>query len=434
MPPSWLDVSHLPIVKETEAEQRIRQAVRHRRAESVALLARLIAEESIAGSPTRLDELLRGELLALGLQVETFRANLTQLAGHPEFSPPLLGADSPPANLFARRSGDAGRTLLLFAHIDTEAVGDLSQWTVPPFGAITQGTRMYGLGAADDKAGVVSIIEALKALREADMELSGGLNILLVHGKQGGALGTLPGMSFVRKANSAVYSHPAESGAGLDQIKVASRGIFSFQVEIQGHTPEPTEIRTPASADPRTGVNAIDLGLRLLAAIEDWQAAGASDGRVVSVNTFNAGGNPLQVPDRCILKGTVWFDSGTIREHAEDLGQAIASQGGSEPWLRDRPPRFGLIGIRANPAHTDPRSALVGLVSDVLASEHGRVPRAYAWHAASDIRFPILCHGIPAVGIGALGGNFYGPDEWVDLESMHTATAILARLIQRLAG
>jgi acetylornithine deacetylase/succinyl-diaminopimelate desuccinylase-like protein len=293
---------------------------------------------------------------------------------------------------------------------------------------------MYGLGAADDKAGVVSIVAALKALGEAGIELPGEVNVLLVHGKQGGALGTLPGMSFVHDVGSAIYSHPAESGAGLDQIKVASRGIFSFQVEVEGRTPEPTEIRTPASADPRTGVNAIDLGVRVREAIKDWQSAGASRGLVVSVNAFNAGENPLEVPDRCVLKGTVWFDRGTVREHADALGEVIASQRGSEPWLRDRPPRFEIIGVRANPAHAEPGSGLVDLVSEIVASQHGRTPHAYAWHAASDIRFPILCHGIPAVGIGALGGNFYGPDEWVDLESVHTTTAVLARLILRLAS
>ena len=419
MPPSWPDVS---------------RAVRHGRAGSVDLLARLIAETSVRGNPTRIDELLQAELRAVGLQVETFHANLAQLADHPEFSPPVVVADGPPANLFARRSGDRGRSLLLFAHIDTEPVGELTRWTVPPFGAVTRGTRMYGLGAADDKAGVVSIVAAVKALGEAGIELPGEVNVLLVHGKQGGALGTLPGMSFVHAVGSAIYSHPAESGAGLDQIKVASRGIFSFQVEVEGRTPEPTEIRTPASADPRSGVNAIDLGVRIREAIKDWESAGASRGVVVSVNAFNAGENPLEVPDRCVLKGTVWFDRGTVREHADGLGEVIASQRGAELWLRDRPPRFDLIGVRANPARADPGSSLVDLVSQIVASEHGRTPQAYAWHAASDIRFPILCHGMPAVGIGALGGNFYGPDEWVDLESVHTATTVLARLILRLAG
>jgi len=424
----------MEVIIETEADLRIRDAVRRGRDESIDLLVRLIAEKSIPGSPSRIDELLQTELVACGLKIETFRADVAKLASDPEFSPPLVGAVNPPLNLFGSRPAGGGRSLLLFAHIDTEPVGDLSDWTVPPLKAVRKGTRIYGLGSADDKAGVVTVIAALKALGASRIELEGELMVLLVNGKQGGALGTLPGMSFVSNADAAIYSHPAESGTGLDQIKVASRGIFSFQVDVQGKTPEPAEIRTPVSADPRTGVNAIDLGVRLLSAIKDWETEGRSRGLVVSVNVFNAGENPLEVPDRCVLEGTVWFDRGTVREHSEALRYVIAGQCLADPWLRDRPPRVELSGVRANPARADRCSGLIELVSQVVAAEHGRAPQAYGWHAASDIRFPILCHATPAVGIGALGGNFYGPDEWVDVESMHTATAVLARSILRWAG
>ena len=60
-------------------------------------------------------------------------------------------------------------------------------------------------------------------------------------------------------------------------------------------------------------------------------------------------------------------------------------------------------------------------------------PRGYPGHAASDIRFPIRVAGIPAVGFGALGGGFYGPDEWVDLPSVQRTTDALVRSVLHLS-
>jgi acetylornithine deacetylase/succinyl-diaminopimelate desuccinylase-like protein len=39
--------------------------------------------------------------------------------------------------------------------------------------------------------------------------------------------------------------------------------------------------------------------------------------------------------------------------------------------------------------------------------------------------------GVPAVGFGPLAGGFYGPDEWVDLASLHATTEALVRLVVR---
>ena len=53
----------------------------------------------------------------------------------------------------------------------------------------------------------------------------------------------------------------------------------------------------------------------------------------------------------------------------------------------------------------------------------------YDWHSASDIRFPMRCLDVPAVGFGATAGQFYGPNEWVDLASLHDSTAVVARML-----
>jgi acetylornithine deacetylase/succinyl-diaminopimelate desuccinylase-like protein len=85
--------------------------------------------------------------------------------------------------------------------------------------------------------------------------------------------------------------------------------------------------------------------------------------------------------------------------------------------------------LSANPAATSRETTLVSAVEAAIEAETGRLPTAYEWHSASDIRFPILCHNLPAVGFGPLAGGFYGPHEWVEKASIHQTTAVLARLI-----
>ena len=61
----------------------------------------------------------------------------------------------------------------------------------------------------------------------------------------------------------------------------------------------------------------------------------------------------------------------------------------------------------------------------------GKAPKAYPNHYAGDIRYPIRLLGVPAYGIGSVGGNFYGPNEWVDVDDL---VRLVAVLVQTLSG
>ena len=58
-----------------------------------------------------------------------------------------------------------GKSILLNGHVDTMPAGDESLWKYPPFAARIVGSKLYGNGAADMKAGVAAMIMAVKLIK-----------------------------------------------------------------------------------------------------------------------------------------------------------------------------------------------------------------------------------------------------------------------------
>jgi acetylornithine deacetylase/succinyl-diaminopimelate desuccinylase-like protein len=79
-----------------------------------------------------------------------------------------------PAVLATRAAKNNRPTVLLYAHHDVQPPGQDEEWESNPFEPTVRGDRLYGRGAADDKAGVMAHIASIRALVEtagADFDL-----------------------------------------------------------------------------------------------------------------------------------------------------------------------------------------------------------------------------------------------------------------------
>ncbi|MGB4137440.1 MAG: dipeptidase [Microbacterium sp.] len=142
-----------------------------------------------------------------------------------------------PAVLATRAARNGRPTILLYAHHDVQPPGDEALWETPPFEPTVRDGRLYGRGAADDKAGVMSHIAALRAVGEVlgdDLDL--GISLFVEGEEEYGSRSFAPFLSDNADALRADAIVVADSG-NWDQrtpgLTVSLRGNARFTLKVR---------------------------------------------------------------------------------------------------------------------------------------------------------------------------------------------------------
>lgn len=138
--------------------------------------------------------------------------------------------------VLARRAAKNGRPhVLLYAHHDVQPVGDESLWLSKPFEAQERAGRLYGRGAADDKAGILVHLESLLNLIEFSAEPDLGISLFIEGEEEAGSPSFAAFLDEHRADLEADVIVVADSGnwtTDIPALTTSLRGLVSQTIKI----------------------------------------------------------------------------------------------------------------------------------------------------------------------------------------------------------
>jgi len=185
-------------------------------------LENLVRIPSIWADPARAEDTRRSAEAVADLARDAGAADVT-----------IIAADGGAPAVVAHFPGPAGTpTVLLYAHHDVQPTGGDEHWTSPPFEPVEREGRLYGRGAADDKAGVMTHLAVLRAY--------GGRPpvgvTLFVEGEEESGSPTLPALlrshHELLACDVIVIADAANPAVDVPALTTSLRGLVDVTVEV----------------------------------------------------------------------------------------------------------------------------------------------------------------------------------------------------------
>lgn len=405
------------------SEQRMRDSIKADQAHAIALLERLVNQNS--GSlnlpgVTAVGEMVRAELEPLGFEVRWIDMRATGRAGH----------------LVATHVGSGrGKRVLMIGHLDTVFEPDSSFQRF-----VRNGDRATGPGIGDDKGGLVIIVSALRAMHAAGTLRDADIKVVLTGDEE--SAGTPLDAARADLVAAGKWADVALEYEGLivdggqDYATVARRGVTDWQMTTTGITGH------------SGGVFGSELGYG--ANYELVRILDAFRRELPEPNlTFNVGlmvgGTPATL-DAGGAQGSASGKTNIIAERAVARGDLRTLTPEQEARARAR--------MQAIVAQHLPKTGASLLFEDsyppMAPTEGNRALLAMLNHVNEDLGLPVMREWDPAkrgaadssfvaadadvlAGLGAAGSGSHAEGETVDLASIPRQALRSAVLIERLS-
>lgn len=145
----------------------------------------------------------------------------------------IVRSGGQPAVIGTKAAPPGAPTVLMYAHHDVQPVGDLSLWESEPFEPVERGGRLYGRGAADDKAGIMAHVAALRAFGD---RLPVGV-VLFIEGEEEYGSDSLERLLTEHREEIAsdviVIADSTNWDVGVPALTTSLRGVVNLFVELR---------------------------------------------------------------------------------------------------------------------------------------------------------------------------------------------------------
>ncbi|MDN6301992.1 MAG: dipeptidase, partial [Brachybacterium sp.] len=345
-------------------------------------------------------------------------AELLRGAGMAEVSIESVEGGSPA--VIGRTPAAEGRpTVLLYAHHDVQPTGAVEDWSSDPFDPVERDGRLYGRGAADDKAGVMAHVTALRLVGEELAADGIGVTVFVEGEEEAGSPTFRPFIETYRdrlEADLIIVADSANWAVGTPALTTSLRGVVDLVVEVRAldHAVHSGLFGGPV-------LDALTQLSRLLATLHDENGEVAVEGLVRAEDPTVEMEEADFRRDAGVIEGADLSGSGSLAARLWTR-PALSVIGIDAPSVRDAsntlvPVSRAKVSLRIPPGE-DPASAMDALVAHlerhapataqltIRRGEEGKPYRARQAAPAMDLARESFARawGVPAVDTG-LGGS-----------------------------
>jgi glutamate carboxypeptidase len=369
---------------------------RSRQGEMVHLLKQLVMLESPTGDKKAVDAcaaFVARELKRVGCRVTL----------HPQKD---IG-DLVVAEFAPGRVKDADDEMLVLGHIDT--VWPLGKLAKMPF--YVQGSRLYGPGVLDMKAGIVMLLSALRCLHGLNLKPQKRITVVVNSAEETGhAAATELIRRHARKASLVLCLEPALPGGAL---KLERKGRLVVRLDVRG--------RSAHGGSPEKGVSAIE---ELVAQIARFKRLRTGE-TTVNVGLMGGGEKPNVVAESAWAVLDIRFWKAADRDRVlKILREAVPTLRGSRLKVT--------VESTTPPLEKTKASERLFVRAQEIAAGLGLTLKGGKTGGGSDASIAAGL-GIPALdGLGPDGDGLHAEHEHLLIPSLVERTALLTQLLEKL--
>lgn len=317
------------------------------------------------------------------------------------------------------RGSGGGRSLMLYGHIDTVGIEGMK---APLSGRIRDG-RMHGRGTYDMKGGVAACLAAAKAIVDSGSALAGDLLFVGAADEEVASIGMSTVLKHVR-ADAAIVTESTEL-----QLCLAHKGFCWMEVEVEGRAAHGSRFEEGIDANMAMGrflgrLDILERELRkrtphVLVGPPSLHAAVILGGTGTSTYAAHC---RLEIERRTVPGET---EASALAEIQAILDSLAADDANFRARVRPLLSR-GSFEARRDSSIVD---AVHAAATSVLGAPPAIIGEPYWMDAAL-----LADAGIETVVIGPTGAGAHAAKEWVDLASVESVAAILARTAERFCA